>query len=234
MDLTTQPADGRSKPPFLSMEARRILSAASSSALSLLVAIRDALPGSSVWEPESLWITLEKMGVDVPLVNRAKIQAAIALIYVPSFYWDALVFEKTALAFSDELPHPAILQEAQPSQLAWAVVEAQRIVEKLNLDHTEFETEPKVYAAVVLHRAGIALAPPELAFAQEQLDKLNVGGAELRTRVAEQLAQHGLPDAANHAFEETPLGVQLGYLSIIRLCVEERRKQLDAELSRLG
>src|SRR4051812_44327141 len=143
MDLETH-APRRTKLALLSIEARNVLLNPTSSALALLIAVRETFPSAFSWEPESLWITLEQLGVDVPEVNRAKIQAGIALIYVPSFYWDAVVFEKTALAFNDELPHPAILQEARPTQLAWAVIEAKRIAEKLGLDTFDFETEPKV------------------------------------------------------------------------------------------
>jgi hypothetical protein len=218
----------------LKTEARHLLTAPSTSALALLLCVRETFSTAFAWEPESLWLTLEQLGVDVPLINRAKIQAGITLIYIPSFYWDAVVFEKTALAFGDDLPHPDVLQEARPSQLAWAVVEARLIAEKLHLEQHEFDSEPRVYAAVVLHRAGLVVAPAELKFAQDKLDRLNVSGAFLRTQVTERLAQLGSLDAVNHTFEETAEGVQLGYLAAIKSYVDARREQLDSELARLA
>ncbi len=216
----------------MSSDARQLLSAPTSTALSLLVAVEKTFGSAFAWEPETLWITCEQADVDLPVVNSAKIQAGIALMYVPSFYWDGVVFEKTALAFSDIVPNPESLQEATPAQLAWAVVEAGLIGERFGLEKFDFETEPKVYAAVVLHRAGFVLAPPELTFAQEQLDRLNRGGEELRTMVAERLAQLGSLDPANHSFDESPAGVQLGYLAAVKLYVADKRQQLEAELSR--
>ena len=108
--------------------ARRLLTTPTTSALALLAAAQSLLGEFIAWEPETLWLELERRGLEVPVPNRAKLQAALALVLVPSFYWDAVVFEKTALAFDHVVPNPGALEEATPAQLAWAAKEAARIV----------------------------------------------------------------------------------------------------------
>jgi hypothetical protein len=216
-----------------SSEVQKLLTASSSSALALVRATESVYQEATLWEPETLWLSFERLGLEVSLVNRAKIQAAFTLIAVPSFYWDAVIFEKTVLTFSDVVPNPDALQEATPAQMAWGVEEAKRISARFKRPTFDWETEPKVYVATVLHRAGYALAPVQLAFAQEQLDKLNQGDSSLRTRVSERLGQLETLDLANHAFEETPEDVQLGFLAAVKLYVADKQRQLDAELKRL-
>src|SRR5262245_26129015 len=100
--------------------ARRLFTAPTTSALALLAAAQQLLGEESIaWEPETLWLEMERRGLDVPLPNRAKLHAALALVLVPSFYWDAVVFEKTALAFDHVVPNPDALEEATAAQLAW-------------------------------------------------------------------------------------------------------------------
>src|SRR6266542_3699820 len=99
--------------------ARRLLTTPTTSALALLAAAQSLLGEFIAWEPETLWLELERRGLEVPVPNRAKLQAALALVLVPSFYWDAVVFEKTALAFDHIVPNPDALEEASSAPLAW-------------------------------------------------------------------------------------------------------------------
>lgn len=198
-------------------------------AVAVLTALFKVLPGSFLeWEPESIWIELERQGIDVPLPNRARAAAAITILWVPSFYWDAVTFEKTALAFDGRPPHPDILEEATPAQLAWAVVEAAWIRKLWGHHAVEFRHEPGVYAATVLHRDGYARAPEQLSFAQALLDRMNPDGEALATEVRRRWDDGA--DAKDSSFDESPVGVQLARLAAVRLHVEERRAAAERML----
>lgn len=215
--------------------ARRLLTAPMTSALALLVAAQSLLGEEfSAWEPETLWLELERRGLEVPLPDRAKLQAAVALVLVPSFYWDAVVFEKTALAFDHVVPNPGALEEATSAQLAWATTEAGRIVAQHGDRPRDFTHEPAVYAAVVLNREGLLVAPEELAFAQPQLERLNrAGDVGLRERVKAAWRTLDKANLSTHAFAETPLDVQLARLAAVELHVREREAQAATDLAAL-
>ena len=216
--------------------ARRLLTTPTTSALALLVAAQSLLGEEFiVWEPETLWLELERRGLEVPLPNRAKLQAALALLLLPSFYWDAVVFEKTALAFDHVVPNPDALEEATAAQLAWAAMEAARIVARHGDPAREFAHEPAAYMAIVLHREGLVVAPQTLAFSQTQLDRLNGSDAAgLRERVTVAWAALDKRALETWAFGETPVDVQLARLATVELHVREREKQAAAELAVLG
>lgn len=198
-------------------------------AIALLAAVEQAAPGAVMdWEPETLWLELERGGIHTPLANRARIGAAIAILAVPSFYWDAVVFEKTALSFDGRPPHPDILEEATPAQMAWAVVEAAWIRKRWGHHSIEFRQEPVAYAATVLHRDGFVRAPEQLAFAQSALRSLNGDTGELLEEVDRRLRDGaGTTDAS---YTETPADVQLARLAAVRLHVEERRRAAEQRL----
>jgi len=214
--------------------ARRLLTTPTTSALALLAAARSLLGEIIAWEPETLWLELERRGLEVPLPNRAKLQAALALVLVPSFYWDAVVFEKTALAFDHVVPNPGALEEASSAQLAWATTEAARVVAHHGDPPRDFTHEPAAYVGVVLHREGLLVAPAELAFAQPQLERLNrTGDVGLRERVKAAWRALGKANLTTHAFTETPLDVQLARLAAAELHVREREAQAATELAAL-
>jgi hypothetical protein len=80
---------GRIKLANESESARVVLRSDASAAIALLVAARQILGNHDEWEPESIWLSLGQSGVDLSAVNRAKLQAALALVLVPSFYLEA-------------------------------------------------------------------------------------------------------------------------------------------------
>lgn len=152
--------------------------------------------------------------------------AGITLYFTPSFYWDAGVFGKTALAFAGHSANPDMLEEASAAELALAVKEAGRIISQQGDEPHHFMHEPAAYAAVVMHREGLVLAPKELEFAQDLLDGLNCKDvAEGQACPAESLKDAtkkawsaiDKDSIANHAFPETPVGVQLARLAAIEL-----------------
>lgn len=218
----------------MSTEARSILESPSACAEALLIATKMLLPDCYHWEPESIWIELARKGLKVPEVNHVKIQAALTLVFVPSFYWDGVIFEKTALAFDDVVPNPAALEEATSAQLAWAVDAAAHIDQRHALGPHRFQHEPATYAAIVLHREGFVWAPSQLAFAQEQLDSMITKDAPFQGRV--KTVWEGLkndPSLAERGFAETPLDVQLARLAAVELHVRDKQGRRAADLSQL-
>ena len=184
------------------------------------------------WEPESIWLELEDKGVDVPQLNRDKLLAVNSLLIAPAFYWDANIFEKTALAFNNEPVIPELLQEASPGQLSWAVYEAELLMYREGLD-PHFDYEPTNYAAVVLHRDGFILAPELLVFAQEELDKLTRGHKDLQDKVKQRWEKVDKAKLDTLELEEEPVDVQLGLLSSVWLYVHERAERYRQDAAAL-
>ena len=122
--------------------AKRLLQAPETAAVALLPACKRLLGDMLTWEAESIWLELERRGLDVPVNNRVKLQAALTLHFVPSFYWDGIVFGNTAIAFDNEVPNPEALEEASAAQLAWAVKEAAWVKAWLGDPTLTFDHEP--------------------------------------------------------------------------------------------
>lgn len=177
------------------------------------------------WEPESLWLTLDRRGVNVPLVNRDKLLAAATLTLVPAFWWEVNAFENTVLAFNNVLSNPQIMQEATPEQLTWAIYEAEVLYKQQDdfIEAPEFDREPIIYTATVLQRNGFILAPELLSFAQASLDKLNRNGS-LTNKTVVQQAWNKLKaqDLTQTSFKDTALDIQLARLTNVQLYVAQR------------
>ena len=215
--------------------AKKLLSDPGTCALALCVAAKDLLGECHRWEPEALWLTLEQYSVDMPVENRAKLLAAHTLIDMPSFFWDAGVCEKTALSFAGKEPNPDILEEATVAELAWAVVEAHQLMDYNGEPSQEFGHECCAYAAVVLHREGFVLAPTQLVFAQDILDKTNParGAESLKTELKKQWEALDKTHLEEMVFTESPPDVQLAKLAAILLHIREREGRTAADLTML-
>jgi hypothetical protein len=216
----------------MSVDAKGVLRDPATSAVALMKAAHVVLGDFLAWEPESIWLELERQDVDLSVENRAKLGAAVALRLVPSFYWDAIVFEKTAMAFDSSPPNPDILEEASPARLAWAVVEAAMIIRDAREAVWEFGHEPRAYAGVVLARAGYVLAPEQLSFAQTALDRERHHTHlldEVKTRWS------GVDKSNLEALhlEETPVDVQIARLAVVELHVRTRRMRAEADLAKV-
>jgi hypothetical protein len=190
--------------------------------------------GFRAWEPETLWLTLDRQGIDMPAVNRDKLLAAITLGIVPAFWWEVNAFENTVLAFNGVVATPAALQEATPAQLAWGVYEAELIFAEDSDEKPEFDREPVIYAATALHRAGYVRAPDLLQFAQRELTQLNRDGSGLTAeevgRAWQELKKKPLEE---RSLGESPLDVQLGRLASVELHVEEMLHRRRDDLAKL-
>jgi hypothetical protein len=192
--------------------------------------------GFRAWEPESLWLTLDRKGVEVPLLNRDKLLAASTLTIVPAFWWEVSAFENTTMAFNNVLSDSRVLQEATPAQLSWAVYEAELLYgQQDDLEDTpSFDREPVIYAAVVLNRCGFVLAPTLLDFAQRELDKLNQDGAEVSKDTLEDAwSKLKKQDLRKREFTDSALDTQLSRLTATQLYVSDRAAKYEDDLGRL-
>ena len=184
------------------------------------------------WEPESIWLEMQDKDIDISRVNKDKLLAVISLFTEPAFYWDANIFEKTAVAFNNESIIPELLQEPSPGDLSWTVYETELLVYSQGLD-PDFDYEPARYAAVVLFRDGFLLAPELLTFAQEELDKLTLGNKDLCDEVKNRWEKTDKTELDILELEEKPLDVQLGLLSSVWLYVHERAERYHSDIAAL-
>ncbi len=218
----------------MSTAAKELLRDTGAAAVALMGASFKLLGDFLVWEPESIWLELERQGVDTPIENRAKIMAGVALRMMPAFYWDGIVFEKTALAFDGSPPNPDTLEEASPARLAWAVVEAAWIIKAGHDTTWEFQHEPRAYTGVILARAGFVLAPEQLSFAQPALDREHVYKTDLLDEVKERWSRVSKDHLEQLTLGESPVDVQIARLAAVELHVRTRRTRAERDLAKLA
>lgn len=204
----------------------------------LLMALRTLCgPGVLAWEPESIWLTLERdFGIDLPEDARDKIQAAITLVVNPSFFWDNIVFQRTTKALNGELYSPESLQECHPAHMNWAVYEA-RVIRGHDPDtedseaFIELDEDVQQYIAVCLNRAGMVLPPHYLSQVADNLQGMipAENHAEIATvkKRWQHLDKEGLPE---RVFQETFLGIQLSHLATCYVYAQERAQKLAQDV----
>lgn len=189
------------------------------------------------WEPESIWLTLERAGVDIPVLNRDKLLAAITLTVIPAFWFEINAFENTVMAFNDIVSDYEILQEATPGQISWAVLEAELLYSQMSdiEETTEFDYEPINYTAIVLNRAGFILAPELLHFSQSALDKLNNDGINVdKDKLRIRWNDIKTKDLTKIVYENTPFDTQLAHLAAVQLYIQERLEQYQKDVDQLN
>lgn len=222
-------------------EARAVLKeAANSPAAALLTAVRAMYKDEVLdWEPESLWLSLERDGFFLLNPERDKIQAAITLIKKPSFYWDSLVFQRTVQALNDQPFQFDAIQEAHTAHMAWAVFEAS-VIRNLDPDEQtvpDFDEDVQQYTAVCMFREGLVLPPENLKFAEDSLDKLqpkDTHATGLKKEVIQAWGHLNKSKLEHTEFAENPVGVQLARLASSYLYVKDRAGHLANVLIRLS
>lgn len=212
--------------------AKDILVSRTASAVALCRAADLVLGDHLHWEPESIWIDLDRQGVAVSVEARDRLMAAIALRLVPAFYWDAMVTANTAVAFDGRPAHVEIIEEASPGALAWAMIEAAWIRRQYDLEALQPEHEPIAYVAVILDRAGFTLAPEQLSFAQHVLDARRPRSG-LLDDVKQRWSGIDKTRLADLALQENPVDVQIARLAAVELHVRSRKAFAESELARL-
>jgi len=188
--------------------------------------------GILLWEPESIWLTMEKDGIDLSLESRNKIMTAIALQLNPSFYWDSLVFAPTIQALNDVLFNPDMLQECNPAHMSWGVYEA-GIIRGMDPEEPgvpEFDEDVQVYVAISLKKAGFVCPPEDLSFAEDALAVHSTPSLELKKQVKTAWANLDKDTLQEHTFTEDPLGVQLARLAGCYIYRTDRAKLLAESL----
>lgn len=188
------------------------------------------------WEPETLWLTMEKDGIDLSVANRDKLLAAIALIVNPQFYWDHIVFENTVHAFSGNISNPDVIQECHPAEMAWTVYEADTIrgMDPEGKGDLEFDEDVQQYIAVCLKRSGYICAPPELKFAEDNLASMQPDESKfLRKEVLDAWAKLDKGALRRTEFAENPLGVNLSRLAGTYVYVEDLAKDMGQDFLEL-
>lgn len=137
------------------------------------------------WEPDTIRIELERAKIPPTDELMTKLLGAQTVATGPVWTYDHDVLFALALA-CDGVPASAeAIHHPTPEQLCWVVRELTALTDHVFTKDDGFDPDtidPAI--AVVLHDEGIALAPPELAFAQEALDKLLVGDKDLPGKVA--------------------------------------------------
>jgi hypothetical protein len=194
------------------------------------------------WEPETLWLTLEKDGVSLEIEARNKIQAARTLKTTPASLWDNSVFQHLTQALNDIPFDPDALQECDPAHMAWTVIESQEILSAgEGADDDDFKESPEydedvqAYVAVCIQRDGMVCLPDPLLFAQDALDNISPEGAkklavEVR-RIWDQVKDFvNLHDVE---FAETPEQVQLAKLAACRLYTNRREEDMRRDVGQL-
>lgn len=184
------------------------------------------------WEPESVWLELRDLGVDIGDLNREKLLAMSCLLTTTAFYWDANAFENIALVLNNKPTIAEALQEASPAELSWAVYEAQLALQG-DGQLPEFDYEPVGYAAVSLHREGFITAPEMLRFAQPILDQHNRGRKDLKGKVEDRWSGMDKADLDALELKETPEDIQIGHLASVWLYLQERAQHYRNDMLRL-
>ncbi len=188
--------------------------------------------GILLWEPESIWLTLEKDGIDLSIASRNKIMTAITLQVNPSFYWDSLVFAPTIQALNDVVFNADMLQECNPAHMSWGVYEAS-ILRGMDPDEPgvpEFDEDVQVYVAICLKKAGFVCPPEDLSFAEDALAIHAVPSPDMRKQVKEAWSNLNKEGLQEHTFPEDPLGVQLARLAGCYVYRTDRAKLLAEAL----
>jgi len=205
------------------------------SAAALLMALR-TLHGieSFYWEPETIWLTLERDDhLDMEELGRNKLQAAITLIVNPAFFWDNLVFQRTVQALNGEPFDPEALQECHPGYMSWAVYES-GLIRGLDPEEpvsAELDEDVQQYVAVCLKRAGYVYPPNQLIAVADNLEKILPRETKPFIDQVKKSWEHLDKGAlSERTFQEDPLDVQLAQLASCYEYVRERANEMASEI----
>ncbi len=160
------------------------------------------------WEPETLWITIQKdFKTILGELARNKINAVKTILMNDSFWEEWEIFEKIVGTFNDHVPNFLLVEVPSPAQMAWAVREANY----LNPGNS-FSDEVSSYVRAVCKEAGLVYFPEDLQFAQSKpLGKL---GADVKS------AWEMIRDNLKLDIVENELGVNLVRLQAIAIYVQ--------------
>lgn len=195
------------------------------------------------WEPDTFRIELGRKGVDVRPALMAKVLGAQTVVTTTVWANDhdalfafALACEGVPAA-ADAFHHPT------PEQLAWAIREIRRLhplpADLANEGFDPDEIDPAV--ACVLLDDGLCVAPDELGFVQDVLDRMAYRPDGFVERVAadwrrdwSELGEEALHGKAQELDLASPHDLQLHHLAAIRQYVLRQERQRDDACSTLA
>lgn len=222
--------------------AKAILKSCDARALAAIVATERILgPQFLAWEPETIRVELADEGVEITSANFDALMAAITLRVTTNFYWDANTFENVIVALNAHNVVFDTLQEVTPAQIAWGVTQAHLIVDKLS-NHDipkklsrddRFDYEPVCFAVAACMHAGMSVAPKELSFCRELLDKRTQSDREFVSQIKKAWRKMDKTKLSAYTFKDTPVDIQLSKMATVVLYVQAENKELEKQLALL-
>lgn len=114
------------------------------------------------WEPETIWITVEKdFRTPISELTKNKIGAVKTILLTDSFWREWHVLEKITQAFNGHIPELHMMEVPSVGELAWAIAEANYVQ-----PGNEFSEETIQYIRGLCTSEGYVLYPEQLKFAQ--------------------------------------------------------------------
>jgi hypothetical protein len=200
-----------------------------------LAASRVLGDGWLLWEPESIWKELHHLGVDVPYGNRQQLMAGRSISTTGRVFYDALVFDRTATAFVNDVCDYEGFDDAVVAHYAWCVDEVAAISDQLGEHALHYDREPVSLVARRLRQDGFVLAPEQLSFVQPELDRVwGTEALELKQAVAKVWADAKGHQVRDIPYPETARGVQMARLASVAAFVEERHETRRKQRARLS
>lgn len=191
--------------------------------------------GWLLWEPESIWKELHHLGVDVPYGNRQQLMAGRSISTTGRVFYDALVFDRTATAFVNDVCDYEGFDDAVVAHYAWCVDEVAAISDQLGEHALHYDREPVSLVARRLRQDGFVLAPEQLSFVQPELDRVwGTEALELKQAVAKVWADAKGHQVRDIPYPETARGVQMARLASVAAFVEERHETRRKQRARLS
>lgn len=216
--------------------AKQLLRNEETLATSCFCAVDLLLPNSwRIWEPETVWLELDHLNVDIPESNRAQVMAIRTLLNTDRFWYDAPIFAKICNTLNNEDINYDAMEDVPVAYIAWAIKEVKALLQGFDpAVIPEFDREPVGYTAIQLFREGFVVAPDLLSWAQPSLDNYYPKETEdLRQKVQTNWAAASKHDVKDAAYPETPIGVQFAKLASVQVYVNDREVRLKQELAQL-
>ena len=186
-------------------------------------------PTCEAWELDTIRIELDRRKVDTNDSLMAKLFGAMTIATSHAWTYDHDVLFAFAVACSGVSAAAEALHHPTPEELCWAVSEIHALRGKRPDEDEGFDpdtVDPAI--ASVLHDDGYVVAPDELAFVQDSLDKLNKHGdsSDLKSEVRDAWKTVSkIPTSELHRrlsqLDEEPAEVQIHRLGDCKLYVAE-------------
>ena len=115
------------------------------------------------FEPESIWLDVRDVyGVEIPQVNKDKVQAMINLLTSNQLYVDPIVFNACCQAFNDQEVTFNSFEPVGVEEAAWGVIEI-ALNDKDGTPEDKFSEEVKRFIGAIVDFRGLLTPPPVLA-----------------------------------------------------------------------